>query len=150
VAGATTVESDPREESTMKMRLFILCATMATAVGVLPASAGGTLPGDTSTAFWPYETGVAMGTSETYVEVRADGSYYDPSLQRRVGRAASAARARPLAPGVWCPDGVGQPCQGPGESPRLEPGQVRPKFVPALTRNAYGRQAWRSGGWMME
>ena len=131
----------------VKTRLFVLLATMATAIGVLPATAGGTLPGDTPTAFWPYETGVAMGTSETYVDVRADGSYYDPSVQRRVGRAASAARVRP---NVWCPDGVGQPCKGPGESPRLEPGQVRPKVVPGLTRNAYGRQAWRSGGWMME
>jgi hypothetical protein len=42
------------------------------------------LPGDTSAAFWPHETGTAVGTSETYADVREDGSYFDPSLGRRV------------------------------------------------------------------
>ena len=32
----------------------------------------------------PYETVALPGTSETYVDMREDGSYYDPSLGRRV------------------------------------------------------------------
>jgi hypothetical protein len=31
-----------------------------------------------------YQTGAMAGTSETYVDMREDGSYYDPSLERRV------------------------------------------------------------------
>jgi hypothetical protein len=42
------------------------------------------LPGDASVPFWPHETGVLVGTSETYAGMRADGSYIDPSLGRRV------------------------------------------------------------------
>jgi len=51
-------------------------------VGLSPAAgaagsgaAPGTLPGDTDIPF---------GTAETFVDMRADGSYYDPSLGRRV------------------------------------------------------------------
>jgi hypothetical protein len=32
----------------------------------------------------PYKTGAMGGTSETFVDMRDDGSYYDPSLERRV------------------------------------------------------------------
>jgi hypothetical protein len=39
---------------------------------------------DTSVRSWPYETGALAGTSETYVDMWEDGSYYDPSLGRRV------------------------------------------------------------------
>jgi hypothetical protein len=42
------------------------------------------LPGDTAVPFWPHETGALLGTSETYVDVHADGSYFDPSIGRRV------------------------------------------------------------------
>ena len=42
------------------------------------------LPGDASVPFWPHETGALAGTSETYAGMRADGSYIDPSLGRRV------------------------------------------------------------------
>jgi hypothetical protein len=41
-------------------------------------------PGDSAVAFWLYETGALVGTSETYVDVREDGSYYDPEVGRRV------------------------------------------------------------------
>jgi hypothetical protein len=51
----------------------------------------GSLPGDTPVPFWPHETGALAGTSETFVDVRADGSYYDPSLGLRVAGAASRA-----------------------------------------------------------
>jgi hypothetical protein len=36
---------------------------------------------------------VLVGTSETFVDMRADGSYYDPSLGRRVG---GAVDSRPI------------------------------------------------------
>ena len=42
------------------------------------------LPGDRSVPFWPFETGVLVGTSETFVDVRDDGSYFDPSIGERV------------------------------------------------------------------
>jgi hypothetical protein len=35
---------------------------------------------------WPHQTGVVAGTSETFTNMREDGSYYDPSLGRRVAR----------------------------------------------------------------
>lgn len=53
-----------------------------------PSTATGTLPGDTpapfSVPFWPHKPGVLFGTSETYTDVREDGSYYDPEIGRRV------------------------------------------------------------------
>ena len=79
------------------MRRFLIVAFAAAALLVpgaqAVAGAGSAssetdmLPGETSSAFWPHETGVAVGTSETYVDVREDGSYYDPSIGRRVSRA---------------------------------------------------------------
>jgi hypothetical protein len=51
------------------------------------------LPGDAPVPFWPYETGALMGTSETYVDVHADGSYFDPSIGRRVVAAGSRSQA---------------------------------------------------------
>lgn len=65
----------------------------ATAIGGFPpAGADGpasglnhdVLPGDTAVPFWPHETGALAGTSETFVDMRADGSYLDLSLGRRV------------------------------------------------------------------
>jgi hypothetical protein len=49
-----------------------------------PFTARTTLPGDSPVPSWPYETGALVGTSETYVDVRADGSYFDLGIGRRV------------------------------------------------------------------
>jgi hypothetical protein len=57
------------------------------AFGVLAGAPGATnddLPGDRSVPFWPHETGALMGTSETFVDMQEDGSYYDASAGRRV------------------------------------------------------------------
>ena len=62
-------------------------ASMTLALVVNPAAAVGSddeLHGDSSVPFWPHETGALVGTSETFVDVRADGSYYDPSSNQRV------------------------------------------------------------------
>ena len=53
-----------------------------------PSAATATLPGDSPVPFWPYETGARIGTSETYVDVRSDGSYFDAGIGRRVSVAA--------------------------------------------------------------
>jgi hypothetical protein len=74
-------------------------ASMALVIMVSPAAAvdtdvashhnslsteSGVLPGDGSVPFWPHETGALVGTSETFIDLSADGSYYDPSIGRRV------------------------------------------------------------------
>ncbi len=41
---------------------------------------------DVPAGSWPHETGASAGTSETFVDMHEDGSYYDPSLGRRVSR----------------------------------------------------------------
>ena len=61
---------------------FGIVSGSSAADGVAPAN--GDVPGDSSVPFWPHETGALVGTSETYVDVHADGSYYDPSIGRRV------------------------------------------------------------------
>jgi len=76
-------------------------ASISLAIVVSPAAAVGSevasrhasvstesegLPGDGSVPFWPHETGALVGTSETFVDLTADGSYYDPSIGRRVAR----------------------------------------------------------------
>lgn len=58
-------------------------------------AATGTLPGDTAVPFWPHETGALVGTSETFLNVETDGSYYDPSLGRRVAGAVESNATRP-------------------------------------------------------
>ena len=50
------------------------------------------LPGDASVPFWPHETGALAGTSETFADMRADGSYIDPSLGRRVANNGTATQ----------------------------------------------------------
>lgn len=70
----------------MKRRTITIAATvtaLALAAGA-PGAASEEMPGDRSVPFWPHETGALMGTSETFVDVRADGSYYDPSVGRRI------------------------------------------------------------------
>jgi hypothetical protein len=58
-------------------------------------AATGTVRGDSPAPFWPHETGALAGTSETFVDMRADGSYYDPSLGRRVARAVESKGTGP-------------------------------------------------------
>jgi hypothetical protein len=63
------------------LAMLAVVAGPAAADEVAPA---GELPGDSSIPFWPHETGALVGTSETYVDLRDDGSYFDPSIGRRV------------------------------------------------------------------
>jgi hypothetical protein len=71
-------------------RTRVVTVVACAALGVVgPAAADGTenenLPGDNnSVPFWPHETGALMGTSETFVDMQSDGSYYDASVGRRV------------------------------------------------------------------
>lgn len=63
------------------------------------SSAGTTdaVPGDMGgQPFWPHETGVLVGTSETFADVRADGSYFDPSQGRRVSSSDASRREQSL------------------------------------------------------
>lgn len=62
-------------------------------VGVLAVTGDGSaisptqpVKSDVPMGAWPYQTGALAGTSETFVEMHEDGSYYDPSLGRRVSR----------------------------------------------------------------
>ena len=66
-----------------------LVATVGVAVtGDASALNGAATRSDNTTVrSWPYETGALAGTSETYVDMWEDGSYYDPSLGRRVSPA---------------------------------------------------------------
>lgn len=48
------------------------------------------VPGDASVPFWPHETGALVGTSETFADMGADGSYVDPALGRRVASRINA------------------------------------------------------------
>ena len=71
-------------------RKRIVTVAAFAALGVVgPAAADGAenenLPGDNnSVPFWPHETGALMGTSETFVDMQEDGSYFDASAGRRV------------------------------------------------------------------
>jgi hypothetical protein len=75
-------------------------AVLTPDAGVPVESSTGTtdaLPGDTGgQPFWPHETGVLVGTSETFADVRADGSYFDPSLGRRVSTPDASRREQSL------------------------------------------------------
>jgi hypothetical protein len=80
----------------------ILAAAVPTAQAAGPddralyrGTGAGAVTGDTPAPFWPHETGVLVGTSETFVDMRADGSYYDPSLGRRVGGAVESTGTGP-------------------------------------------------------
>lgn len=63
---------------------------------------------------------------------------------------AFGARGQGLAPQLWCPQVSGEPCGRASESPRFVPSQVRPRIQPALVKNRFGRDSYRSGGWLME
>ena len=79
---------------------YAAAVAAVTALGVVAGPAGSRssgdpdLPGDRSVPFWPYETGVLVGTSETFIDVRDDGSYFDPSIGERVFPVSGGA-ARP-------------------------------------------------------
>jgi hypothetical protein len=78
------------QKRTHRTKIVAAVASAALAIVVSPAAGVGTndgLHGDSSVAFWPHETGALVGTSETYIDVRADGSYFDPSVGRRVAPA---------------------------------------------------------------
>ena len=73
-----------------RTKLVGAVASMGLAIVVSPAAAVNMddgLQGDSSVPFWPHETGALVGTSETFIDVRADGSYFDPSVGRRVAPA---------------------------------------------------------------
>ena len=78
------------QKRTHRTKIVAAAASTALAILVSPAAGVGNddgLHGDNSVAFWPHETGALVGTSETFIDVRADGSYFDPSVGRRVAPA---------------------------------------------------------------
>ena len=72
-------------------RLTLIARTVPIAL-VLGATAFASGAGAGTSVVPPNTSGAVGGTSETFLDVRADGTYYDPSLGRRVfiadGRAA--------------------------------------------------------------
>jgi hypothetical protein len=93
---------------TTKSRLAVIGAIAALCLVVSAPTGNATLPGDSSVPFWPYETGALVGTSETFVDVWADGSYYDPEAGRRVSASASTANS--------AAESDVAPVAGPGDS----------------------------------
>ena len=77
------------QKRTHRTKIAAAAVSTALAIVVSPAGAGNDdgLHGDSSVPFWPHETGALVGTSETFIDVRADGSYFDPSVGRRVAPA---------------------------------------------------------------
>ena len=87
-----------------------LAATVAAviALGIVAGPAGSSTgdhdgPGDGSVPFWPHETGALVGTSETFIHVRDDGSYFDPSIDRRVSPVNEGPSAAATAPAQTSP-----------------------------------------------
>lgn len=90
--------------NTTSRRVAAVCTAIALGLVIGPTApaaiggageATGTLPGDTSVPFWPLEIGAPFGTAETFVDMRADGSYFDPSIGRRVAGGAESKATRP-------------------------------------------------------
>jgi hypothetical protein len=77
------------QRHTTQSRLAVIGAIIALGLAASAPTGTAALPGDSTVAFWPYATGALVGTSETYVDVREDGSYYDPEVGRRVSVTAS-------------------------------------------------------------
>ena len=78
------------QKRTPRTKIVVAAASTALAILVSPSAGVGNddgLHGDSSVPFWPHETGALVGTSETFIDVRADGSYFDPSVGRRVAPA---------------------------------------------------------------
>ena len=70
-----------------RAKVVVAVASTTLVLVASPTAAVGSddgLHGDSSVPFWPHETGALVGTSETFIDVRADGSYYDPSSGKRV------------------------------------------------------------------
>lgn len=129
---------------TNKLRLATVgaLAALGLAFGAAPvdASAAGTLPGDTPVPFWPYETGTPVGTSETYTEMGDDGSYYDPSIGRRV---VPAERAVDRIVDDWFRDAAKAAAPGPERMVddwfRDRPTLTAPTTNPGLVDDSRGR-----------
>jgi pimeloyl-ACP methyl ester carboxylesterase len=79
----------------VKLVLALALISLATATTAVSDGPAGTLPGDTPVPFWPHETGALVGTSETFVDVHANGSYFDPSVGRRVPAGVGALQSAP-------------------------------------------------------
>lgn len=79
-----------------RVAAIALAAVLASlAVPELLVAADDLLPGDTPVApSWQSQLGTPRGTSETFLDMHADGSYYDPSIGRRVAPASRAAAER--------------------------------------------------------
>jgi hypothetical protein len=80
-------------EPTSRRRIITAVATLAVVASGLAIAGDGlgrtpVPPGKSNVpnGSWPHQTGVVAGTSETFTNMREDGSYYDPSLGRRVAR----------------------------------------------------------------
>ena len=75
-------------------------AVLTPDVSVSADSSAGTtdvVPGDAGgQPFWPHETGVLVGTSETFADVRVDGSYFDPSQGHRISTSDASRREQSL------------------------------------------------------
>jgi hypothetical protein len=75
-----------RRAAVFAIAALALVATVGVAVtgDASALNAAATRSDATPVRSWPYDTGGLPGTSETYVDMWEDGSYYDPSLGRRV------------------------------------------------------------------
>jgi len=78
--------SNRRRAASVAIAALALVATVGVAVtgDASALNAAAARSDDTPVRSWPYETGGLAGTSETYVDMWEDGSYYDPSLGRRI------------------------------------------------------------------
>jgi hypothetical protein len=81
------------EQTKSRSRAIAAVAALALVAAALAVTGDGsalspTKPSklDVPAGSWAHETGALGGTSETFVDMREDGSYYDPSLGRRVSR----------------------------------------------------------------
>jgi hypothetical protein len=81
------------EQTKSRSRTIAAVAALALVAAVLAVTCDGSALSPTKSAkldvpagSWPYETGALGGTSETFMDMRDDDSYYDPSLGRRVSR----------------------------------------------------------------
>jgi hypothetical protein len=74
---------------TGSVALGLVVSTLAVAGDGFARSPTEPAKSDSPVLVWPYQTGALAGTAETFVDMRGDGSYYDPSLGRRVFRTTS-------------------------------------------------------------
>ena len=81
------------EQTKSRSRAIAAVAALALVAAALAVTGDGSALSPTKPAkldvpagSWAHETGALGGTSETFVDMRENGSYYDPSLGRRVSR----------------------------------------------------------------